>query len=455
MAFHDELRAVALTAMNRLSVPGAAIGVISTERRDICTLGVTALDTQFEVRSDTLFQVGSVSKPFTATLLVTLKESGRLDLDAPVTDYIPDLQIGKQSAVAKIKVRHLLTHQAGFWGDWFEDFGLGDDAIERFVAEYGRLPQQFEPGTMWAYNNCGYILAGLVASRVTGKTFEDALREFVLDPLDLDHTVQSAAEAIAYPAAVGHTNDPEDGTPEIARQYLRPRARNPAGGVLASIEDVLTFAEFHLGKQDGPVSNAGLEAMREPQVGTHEAGVSWGLGFRIEQRDGAILVGHGGATNGFRADLTLVPDREFSVAVLTNSDSGSRFTGEIVDWVLERHLGIVPVEHKTVDLSESDRERFAGVYDQPYGSIEVQPSDDGLRGRMTTDSPYSERTKPHTGPWFGLRHIGDGRFVVADGDLKDAQIKIWTWDDGSVRYLQAGGRLYVPGTWDALERSHG
>ncbi len=175
MTFESDLYEVARESMERLSVPGVSIGITSPTGRETLAIGVTALDTQFAVRSDTLFQVGSVSKPFAATLIMALVEDGKLDLDAPITTYVPELRLGAQRVAELITLRHLLTHQAGFWGDWFDDFGLADDAMDRFVGEYHRLPQLFEPGTMWAYNNCGYILAGLAASRAAGKTYEAAL----------------------------------------------------------------------------------------------------------------------------------------------------------------------------------------------------------------------------------------------------------------------------------------
>lgn len=447
MNFSAALGDLVKDSMARWAVPGVAVGTLSPERIETWTFGVVALDTQFPVRSDTLFQIGSISKPFTATLLMALVERGDLGLDQPVTAYVPDLILADPEAPDKITTRHLLTHQAGFWGDWFADFGLGDMAIERFVAEYGRLPQLFEPGTHWAYNNCGYILAGLIAARVTGKTFEAALQELVIDPLGLDHTVLSAAEAIAFPVAVGHTVDSDSGEARIARSFLRPRARNAAGGVLASIDDVLRFAELHLRPNSTVLPPQAVERMREPQVETYEAGASWGLGFKIEQYEGGTVVGHGGATNGFRALLQMVPSEGFAVAVLTNGDNGDQLAGEVADWILAERLGIRPVQHETVDLDAAELERLAGLYVQPYARMEIRAKDGRLEGRQTTHSPYSEIDREVIGQWFGLRPIGDGRAIVEDGDLKGSQFKFWDAEDGSVRFLQAGGRLYFPDAW--------
>jgi CubicO group peptidase (beta-lactamase class C family) len=446
----DALRGVALKSMETWSVPGMAIGVETPEGREVLPLGVTALDTEFPVRPDTLFQIGSISKPFTATLLMCLVEDGQIDLDVPVTTYVPGLRLGDPAAPGKVTARHLLTHQAGFWGDWFDDFGMADDAIERFVAAYADLPQMFEPGTMWAYNNCGYILAGLIAARVTGQTFEDALRERVIEPLGLDHTVLSAAEAIAFPVAVGHTLDPETREARIARQFLRPRARNPAGGVLASVEDVLTFARSFLNLDGALLSQATVAAMRERQVETYEAGAAWGLGFKVDDYGGTEVVGHGGATNGFRALLQMAPDHGLAVAVLTNGDGGSQAAGEVSDWILGQRLGIAPRELPGIEASPIELEQLGGTYEQPYATLGIRVTGHNVQGRLITHSPYSEQDEEQVGDWIGLRPVGEDRFVVESGDLRDAQLKFWKTGFGAVRFAQLGGRMYVPGSWEHL-----
>ncbi len=448
MSRPNPLGDVVADSMRRWGVPGVAVGTISPERRETWTFGVTALDTRHPVRADTAFQIGSVTKPFTATLLAILAERGRMALDSPVIDYVPDLSLADPEAARLIKVRHLLTHQAGFWGDWFEDFGLADDAIERFVAQYYRLPQMFEPGAMWAYNNCGYILAGLVASRVTGVTFERSLSDLLLKPLGLEHTFLSAAKAIAYPVAVGHTVDSENRQPEIARHFLRPRARNPAGGILASIEDVLSFAELHLLAHGPVLSRVAVDRMHQRIVDTFEYQTSWGLGFKVESYGAVEIVGHGGATNGFRALLQMAPSERFAVAILTNSDGGNQLATEIANWILKEQLNIQPTEPPTIELDESEAKRLSGTYVQPYGRIEIKASGGQLEFRQISDSPYSETSGEQVGEWQGLRSVGDRRMVVAGGDLKGSQLKLWDAADGSIRFLQAGGRLYLPDSWD-------
>lgn len=443
----------ASSCFERFQVPGAVVGIQRDDQIEITPYGVTSLETGFPVREGTVFQIGSITKPFVATLIMTLVDDGLVNLDAQVVDYVPDLKLADTNAAKQITVRQLLIHTSGFWGDWFADFGLADDAIEQFVGRYDQLEQLTQPGELWAYNNCGFILAGLVAARVTGKTFEQATTERIFEPLGLTSASLSAADAIAHPLAVGHLSDIKSGAPRVAHQYLRPRCRNPAGGIVASARDVLTFAQLHLGHEPGILSEASLVEMHRPQVDTYETGVSWGLGFSIERRSGATIIGHGGSTNGFRASMSLVPEHDFALVILTNSDRGAAAAAEITDDILETYCGIAPDDPPSIILEPQRMQLLAGQYQQPHGAIDVELLNDQLRMRTVSQTPFSEASTSITGPWRSLRAIGDDEFIIVDGDQKGNHLRFWFDDQGEVRFLQAGGRLYRPAAQEGATAS--
>lgn len=430
----------------RWMIPGMAIGIQSADDAFAFGVGVNALDTRHPIRTDTLFQVGSISKPFAATLTMHLVDAGLLDLDNPVVSYIPDLQLADMDAARRITPRQLLIHTGGFWGDWFDDRGLGDDALERFVAEYGRLHQLTTPGELWAYNNCGYIQLGRICEVLAEQPYEIALRERVLEPLGLEHTFLSAHEAITYPVAVGHNQEPSDVEPVIARQFLRPRARNAAGGIIASVEDMLRFANFHLGGSDTGASVLRDDtrlAMQTPRMAAASTGEFWGLGWRIAGEGGNRTVGHGGATNGFRASLTLVPAQRFAIAILTNSSRGSAAAHELEAWALETYCGIAPQEPAFVQLSDTQLTPLTGRFEQPYNAIEVEPAGDSILLRHHSNSPYSETAQPP--PREDLaRPISATEFVVVEGEYKDSHLRFIFDGNDNVRFLQVGGRLHAP-----------
>lgn len=435
---------VAEEIRNRWQVPGMAVGVLQAGAAFSAGLGVNALDTRHPVRPDTLFQVGSISKPFAATLAMNLVDAGLLDLDAPVSSYVPDFQLKDQAAARIITSRQLLVHSGGFWGDWFDDRGLGDDALARFVAEYGRLHQLTRPGERWAYNNCGYILLGRLCEVLTGQPYELALRQRVLDPLNLEHTFLSAHEAITFPVAVGHNQDDSEPEPVIARQFLRPRCRNAAGGVIASIDDVLAFARFHI-DGDGALPTVLRDEtrlkMQAPHMPAVAGGEFWGLGWRISGEGDACTVGHGGATNGFRASLTMVPAQRFAVAVLINNSRGSAAAHELETWALEALCGISPPSPATVALTEAQLARLTGRYEQPYNAIEVTPTQDGILLRHFSNSPYSETNElPREDV---ARPVAEDEFIVTAGEYKGSHLR-FIFEQESVRFLQVSGRLHTP-----------
>lgn len=134
--------------MERWSVPGVALGLLRDGAMETFAFGVASIDTGFPVRPDTLFQIGSITKVFTTTLIMQLVDEGRIDLDAPVTSYLPSFALGDAAVQEAITMRRLLSHQAGFYGDNFKDFGPGDDALAIAIAEFPSLRQLTPPGEL-------------------------------------------------------------------------------------------------------------------------------------------------------------------------------------------------------------------------------------------------------------------------------------------------------------------
>jgi CubicO group peptidase (beta-lactamase class C family) len=172
----------------RLSIPGVAVGVWRAGREYQHGYGVTSVEHPLPIAADTLFQVGSITKTFLATAVMRLVEQGRLGLDTPLRAYLPDLRLADDSTAARVTMRHLLTHTGGWVGDYFNDFGYGDDALAKMTAQLAHLPQLTPLGEVYSYNNSGFYLAGRVVEVVAGQTFETAMRELLFEPLGLQHS---------------------------------------------------------------------------------------------------------------------------------------------------------------------------------------------------------------------------------------------------------------------------
>ncbi|MCO5177792.1 MAG: beta-lactamase family protein [Thermomicrobiales bacterium] len=311
----ETLDSVVSAQMQRWTVPGVTVGILKDGKRSLHAWGVTNLETEQPVRPDTLFQIGSISKVFCTTLVMTLVDEGKLDLDAPVITYLPDLKLEDPTAQNEVTLRQLLSHTSGIYGDFFDDFGWGDDALQTSVGEFHTLRQWTPVGSSWAYCNVGFNLAGAVVEKVLGQTFEQAMRERVFEPMGLDHSFYFAHEAIVHSAAAGHTlTDPAGDEHQVAHKYPLPRCVNPAGGVISNVNDLLSFAQAHINLghvgDTQVLSEASAQAILEKQTRrqlcatTGASRLGHPLGRRREARQPRR-----GSLSGFQAHLTVIPSR--------------------------------------------------------------------------------------------------------------------------------------------------
>ncbi len=318
------------TLAARHHVPGAALGILRLrpDREDelvVAATGVLATATGVETTADSVFQIGSITKVFTATLLLQLVDEGKVELDAPVQRVLPELRLRDADVAERLTLRHLLTHTSGIDGDVFTDTGRGDDCLERYVEVLAEAAQNHPLGATWSYCNSGFSLAGRVVEKLTGGTWDAALRTRLLEPLGLRHTGTLPEEALLHRAAMGHLSE-GGGEPEPASQWGLPRSVGPAGMITASAADVLAFARLHLTGGLAPdgtrlLSEEGAAAMASLQAelpDRHTLGDSWGLGWIRYGWDGRRLIGHDGNTIGQSAFLRLLPEEGLAVMLLTN-----------------------------------------------------------------------------------------------------------------------------------------
>src|SRR2546426_11116530 len=160
--------------MSRYHVPGVAIGILHDGDEDIAAYGVTNLEHPLPVDADTLFQIASITKTMTATVVMRLVERGALDLDAPIRRYLPEFKVRDDDAAKRATLRHLVTHTGGWLGDCFADTGKGDDALARYVAAMADLEQLTPIGEVWHYSNSSFAVLGRLVEIATGKTYEAA-----------------------------------------------------------------------------------------------------------------------------------------------------------------------------------------------------------------------------------------------------------------------------------------
>ncbi|GAA2756138.1 serine hydrolase domain-containing protein [Actinopolymorpha rutila] len=416
-------------AAGELGVPGVAVGVDHGGKREIVTYGVTSVEHGRPVDEATLFQIGSTAKTFTATAIMVLVDQGRIELDQPVRRYLPELRLRDDSTTETLTVGRLLNHTAGWdGGDVWTDTGEGDDALERSAALLADLPQQFAPGTDASYNNAAFVLAGRVVEKVTGETFERALGRLVLDPLGLRRTLTSLNEIMTRPFAVGHravgAAGPADGTLSVCRPWSDPRGYLPAGARLASsLDDQLTWARFQLGDGRSPdgtrvLSEQRLRAMHTPTT-SHELwpGVQVGIAWLLREIDGVRLIEHHGDVSGQHSTVTVVPEHDFAIVVLTNATpSGRELAERVVRETLETRLGLVERPPEPLSLSPDELAPYAGRYRTEGLDLRVVVDGEGLviHGTLTDDG-VAETLE------FPSRLLPNERFLVVGGPFAGLQ----------------------------------
>jgi CubicO group peptidase (beta-lactamase class C family) len=222
-------------------VPGAAVALTDGETVIAAVHGVGNLRTGVPVTRDTLFQIGSISKVFTASLVMALVDQGKVDLDAPVRSYLPDFAAGDPAAT----VRQLLCHTAGFEGDDFTDTGRGDDALRLYVEGLADAAQIHPLGRMFSYCNSGYSVLGRIVEVVTGSSWDDAVRTL----LGNSALATLAEQVILGPHSVGHLElpTPDGGTAiQVAPVFAPPRSVGPAGTIHGTVDDLLAFGRMHV-----------------------------------------------------------------------------------------------------------------------------------------------------------------------------------------------------------------
>ena len=371
-ASFNELDAKINAGMKAYAIPGVAVAVWAGGQEYVKGYGVTNVDHPSPVDGDTVFRIGSTTKTFTGTTMMRLVEQGKVDLDSPVRRYISDFGVADASVSAAVTVRQLLNHTSGWNGDDVQDFGRGDDALARYVGSMTRLPQLTPPGSVFAYNNSGLVVAGRIIELVAGRTYESAVQNLVLDPLQLAHTHYFSDQIIGLNVAAAH--NVVDGKAVVDTGFWSfPRSCNPTGALMSTARDQLRYARFHLGDGTGPdgtrlLSQQSLKAMRSNpgaggtlQVELTGMGVTWMLRPSAEN---VTIVQHGGTWNGQRSGFFMVPERNFAMTVLTNSEGGSQLTTDLFagDWALHSFAGITNLPATPQRLSAADLAPYQGRY---------------------------------------------------------------------------------------------
>jgi CubicO group peptidase (beta-lactamase class C family) len=431
--------AAALAAIERGAQPGLALAVTDPDRTlALRTYGHARLESRIPVVHETLFEIGSIGKTFTAVAVLRLADEGALNLDAPVAEYLPWFAVPQPAGAPPITIAHLLSHTAGIVA--------GIDATPEAAFQVWSLhdlPAASAPGERFHYSNVGYKALGLVLEAVDGRPYPEVVRGRVLDPLGMAATEPAITHDVRERLAVGYEYLHDDrighaGSSLVPATWLETATAD--GSIASTAADMAEFARFLLREGEGLLSRAAWERMSTVH-GRANSTEAYGYGLLIRELDGRRYIGHGGGMVGYSAGLQVDADAGIGSVVLQNGWGvhAMALARNLIEIARGAPAGArVAAQGRALDAAD-----LAGTFDLvspshlPSGAgngegaarIELADSDDGLVLRFNRGE-------------VPLLDWGDDAFLAPDASFDRFALRAHRSDDGGLE-LWHGADRYV------------
>ena len=294
-------------------IPGAALAVVQGGRV-VHTQGYGEASPGRAMTPSTPMFIGSVSKSFTAVAVLQLVEQGRVSLDAPVQQYLPNFTLRDPQQASKITVRHLLNQTSGLAFASLPNDALPENAsLRQAVDSLAKATLVAEPGSAFIYCNHNYTLLGLLVETVSGEPYGEYIQKHIFLPLGMQQSYISKAEAVEAGLAQGYNHF--FGFP-IPRSQPQPLAALPAGFLISTAADMGKYLAFQLGNVESSVlSSKSLELLHTPPA---EINSNYAMGWHQNQRAGIPTIEHAGDVDTFHANAVLLPEQDTAFALLYN-----------------------------------------------------------------------------------------------------------------------------------------
>ncbi len=350
------------------STPGASVAVVrGTDTLLFRGYGAANLELATPVSTTSVFEIGSVTKQFTASAVLQLAEQGKLALTDSIGRWVPNLP----AKWRRVTITQLLNHTSGIPSytevgeSWVKRWGEEMTGAQ-LVALTASKPFDFAPGTSWKYNNTGYVLLGMLVEARAGRAWGEDFAARFFAPLGMTQTMYCERKLVIADRAAGYSRDGKN--PWTNASYLAMSQPHAAGALCSSIGDLVTWNRaLHGGKVLSPAS---YTSMTTPAGSA--APKQYGFAMGRQELNGHVVLTHGGGIPGFLTANSFVPDAQLSVTVLTNGDASD--PGELATQLTRAALG-VPLASKPkpaalvpVPMSPAELRRYAGVYNLVLGS---------------------------------------------------------------------------------------
>ncbi len=430
---------------------GASAAVYEQGRWDSAVYGLANLATGVEVTENTIFHIGSITKIFNTTLLMTLVDEGKVDLTRPVLHYLPEMRTADMDALRQMTVAMLVNHTSGIDGEMLPDHGPDQERIADAIPRMAAMEQVHAPGKDMSYCNTATLLAGYLTQKVLDKSWYELIEERIFAPLEMDHAIVDPQDALLYRNSVGHYFHPETEKPFRTNQTYLPLSFAPAGTTaMMSAKNLVQFGMMHandgVGLNGARVLSEGSARQMRKQTASYQGPMgefNCGLGWLM---DGTGMVNHGGGGPGIISWLYVHPETNSSIAVLTNTVTGMAVATEVsAPFVTARGsepLGAIEARLAAAAKDEPvDGSAFIGRYGNMVMTIDVKQEQDRLFAYTTQSFAYYSDL-PTDPTQELLKPVGDGVF---SGDM--GVIKFINPDaSGETQHLATGGRLYKRST---------
>ncbi len=396
--------------------PGAtALVARGAEIEYLGAAGMASLELGVPLAPDMVFEIGSITKQFTAAAIMMLAEEGKLSIDDPITRHLPDYPAYGDG----ITIEHLLTHTSGIFSytnidEYMMSEIRKDIPVAELIDVFKDLPVEFAPGERWKYSNSGYVLLGAIIESASGLSYEEFLRTRIFEPLGLKHTSYGSHSRIIPNRAAGYTRLEGE---YINAPFLSMTQPYSAGALMSTVEDLHVWNRALFGGR--VVSGESLQRMTTPYVlsGGDTTAYGYGLGVR-EVRD-RHAIGHGGGIFGYVTDAVYVPEEDVFVAVFSNNTGIDVGPGFVATKLAAIALGDPYPEWTEVPVSQDVLQRYVGVYEIEPNVQRVVTVEDGALftqrtgGRRSRAYPSSETHFFYRGSFSHFEFVLEGDEVTA------------------------------------------
>lgn len=353
--------------------------------------GMADLELGVPLAPDMVFEIGSITKQFTAAAIMMLAEEGKLAVGDPITKHLPDYP----SYGTGITIEHLLTHTSGIVSytgipGYMASKVMQDVTPAELIDVFKDLPVEFAPGERWAYNNSGYILLGAIVEAASGMSYADFVEQRIFEPLGMRQAYYGSSSRIIPGRASGYDGG-EDGV--VNQRYLSFTQPYAAGSLMMTVEDWYRWSRALFGGE--VVSAESLDLMTTPFVLTNGDTTQYGYGLGTGDVRRHRAIRHGGGIFGFATDGIYLPEEDVYVAVFANTTANDVGPGLVATRLAAAAVGDPYPQFAAIDVPEETLRRYVGVYQVDDSTERLVTVEEGVLytsrgGRKTQAYPSSE-----------------------------------------------------------------